>query len=269
MKTFLFQLFLAIMFFSCTEKTQERKPEISTEPPKVSNLLLQGADSMAAKAFMDSANSIVYRGRFPCRDCAGIWQTILFRKDNTYLQEQSIAGKNKPLQKSYGSWRIEGDKIELIQNGKSEIVFRISSDTLFAVNISNVALNDSSKYSLIKRKLASVDPVWNKKRSQGIDFFGMGNEPAWTIEIVNGKSVRFKLENRKEDIVAPLESIVENSDSIVYHLTSDQVSWSVIIFPEFCMVGNSDDLYRYKVVVTHEGEVYTGCGIMLHQLENL
>ena len=160
-----------------------------------------------ATTFADSLPSGAYQGMFPCKGCEGIQQTIVFNDDKSYKQEQIILGKECSPKTSEGTWQRKNGTIELSQNNKTAIILMKKKDTLFGVNINGVLVNDSSKYILTKRKLAANNPVWNKKRSQGIDFAGLGNEPFWTLEIDNEKFILFNVAGWKKPVIVPVKSL--------------------------------------------------------------
>ena len=83
----------------------------------------------------DSLPLGAYQGIFPCKDCDGVQQTILFNADKTFREEQMIWSKNEAPKISEGYWQIKNGKIELIQNNKPVINFIKKRDTLFAVKL--------------------------------------------------------------------------------------------------------------------------------------
>jgi uncharacterized membrane protein len=266
MKTMFQIIFIYMVSFSCTQNNSEEK-QTALESTYTQDTLVVVKDSSKSTSGLDSLLPGAYQGIFPCNDCKGIQQTILFKKDNTYKQEQVAIGKYESPKMSYGSWHIQNNKIQLSQNDDSEILFRFSNDTLFAQKINHIPIADSSKYTLTKRLLASESSASEIKRKEGIDFAGKGNEPFWQLDIIDGKSIRFKMPDWKTSVIAPLESMIENSDSLVYHLVTHQTKWSVTVFPQFCDDSMNDFLYEYIVQVHYNDETYKGCGVKLEKME--
>ena len=260
-------LIISIIFFSCDEGSTNQKTIFVTDTTKVQDTVIFLKDSTMATTFADSLPSGAYQGMFPCKGCEGIQQTIIFNDDKTYKEEQMVWGKNAIPKTSEGNWQRKDGKIELTQSNKTAIVLIKKKDTLFAININGVAVNNSSKYILSKRKLARDNPAWDKKRSEGIDFAGVGNEPFWNLEIDNEKFILFKLADWKKPMIVPVEKPLVNEDSTVYKLRTDTTKWTITIFPQFCSDGMSDYLYQYKVNVNYKGTLYKGCGIMLNKKE--
>jgi uncharacterized lipoprotein NlpE involved in copper resistance len=191
MKFVIYFLFTAIVFYSCDDGSSNQSSVKDTttvsvmDTTKVQDTVIFLKDSTIATTFADSLPSGAYQGMFPCKGCEGIQQTIVFNDDKSYKEEQLIWGKDAIPKTSEGTWQRRNGRIELSQNNKTSIILMKKKDTLFGMNINGVLVNDSSKYILTKRKLAANNSVWNKKRSQGIDFTGLGNEPFWTVEIDN------------------------------------------------------------------------------------
>ncbi|MEP6948682.1 MAG: copper resistance protein NlpE N-terminal domain-containing protein [Ginsengibacter sp.] len=273
MKFAIYSLCIAIIFYSCDDgsSTQSSVKDSTTvsviDTTRVQDTVIFLKDSTIATTFADSLPTGAYQGMFPCKGCEGIQQTIIFNDDKSYKQEQLVWGKDAMPTTSEGIWQRKNGRIELSQNNKTAIILMKKKDTLFGVNINGVLVNDSSKYILTKRKLAANNSVWNKKRSQGIDFTGLGNEPFWTLEIDNEKFILFKLAGWKKPVIVPVEKPVINKDSTLYNLKTDTTKWTLTILPQFCNDGMSDYLYQYRVKVNYKGILYRGCGIMLNNKE--
>ncbi len=255
---------IAIILISCNESPQSEKPVVVKDTTKIQDTIIV-KDSIMNSTIADSLPLGAYQGIFPCKDCDGIQQTILFNADKTFKEEQMIWSKNEPPKKSEGTWRLKNGKIELTQNNKPVINFVKKRDTLFAVNINGVGVNNSSKYVLTKRNLARNNPAWDKKRLQGADFAAIGNEPFWDLEINYEKSISFKLADWKQAVTTSIEKPLLDKDSTIYKLKSDTIKWTITIFPQFCNDGMSDYLYQYKVNVKYNGILYKGCGVMLSE----
>ena len=267
MKFVSFLVCIIIILTSCDEGVTKQDTVYVNDTTHVQDTVIFLKDSVAATTFADSLPSGAYQGMFPCKGCEGIQQTILFNDDKTYRQEQLVWGKDAMAKTSMGTWQRKDGKIELSQNNKTAIILMKRMDTLYGVNINGIPVNDASKYILTKRKLAANNAAWNKKRSEGIDFTGLGNEPFWSLEIDNEKFIMFNLAGWRKPVIVPIEKPVTNKDSTFYLLKSDTTRWSVTIFPQFCSDGMSDYLYQYKVNVNYQGTLYKGCGILLNNKE--
>jgi uncharacterized membrane protein len=213
-------------------------------------------------SFVDTLPSGAYQGVFPCKGCKGIQQTIFFNDDKSFLQEQKMLGKETTPKTSIGIWDYKAGTIELFQNNKTALSLIKKEDTLLIVAINHTSVTDPAKYTLTKRKLAEDNPVWNKKKLQGIDFAAIGNEPSWSLDIDNEKSVVFNIATFNKPLVLRTAKPVIVKDSISYVIKKDSTLLTVTIFPQFCNDSMSDYLYQYRVNVKYRGSLYKGCGIM-------
>jgi uncharacterized membrane protein len=260
---------IALILFSCNGGQGNGKPVSVKDTSVVQDTVVFVRDSTMLSTYADSLPSGAYQGVFPCQDCDGLQQTILFRPDKTFKQEQLIWGRNEIPKISEGSWTRKNGKIELSQNGKNAMVLVKKKDTLFTVSIGGVDLNNSSKYFLTTRSLARDNPVWLDKQKKGIDFAAAGNEPFWNLEIDKERSISFKLGDWKKPLMIPIEKPLITKDSIFYKLKADTTKWTISIYPQFCNDGMSDYLYQYKVSVDYNGVNYRGCGVMLSKNNSL
>lgn len=255
-------LFFCVTLFSCYE-AQENEDRSPVAKDTIANDTTNFIKDSITLNNSDSLPLGAYQGIFPCPDCDGIQQTILFTKEKIFKEEQMVWGKNEALKSSEGTWEIKHDTIKLMQNNKSVIDLIHKSDTLFPLTINSIRLINSSKYFLTKRTLAINNPLWQKKQKAGIDFEATGNEPFWDLEIDKENFISFKLADWKKPIVVRKAKPEVTSDSIFYKFKFDTSNWTVTILPQFCNDGMSDYLYQYKVNVNYNGTRYKGCGIML------
>jgi uncharacterized membrane protein len=253
---------IALIFFSCNDGSKNEKAVSVTDTTKINDTIIV-KDSLENSTVDDSLPLGAYQGIFPCKDCDGVQQTILFNTDKTFREEQMIWSKNETPKISEGNWQIKDGKIELIQNNKPVISFIKKRDTLLAVEINRILISNSSNYMLTKRNLAINNPVWEKKKLEGIDFAAIGNEPFWSLDIDFEKSISFKLADWKKPVITGIEKPISNKDSTIYKLKSDTTVWTITIYSQFCNDGMSDYLYQYKVNVKYNGILYKGCGVML------
>ena len=85
---------IAIILFSCNESSQNEKTVIVKDTTKIQDTIIV-KDSVLNSTIADSLPLGAYQGIFPCKDCDGIQQTILFNIDKTFREEQMIWSKNE------------------------------------------------------------------------------------------------------------------------------------------------------------------------------
>lgn len=257
-------LCFSIIFYGCAEPVKQKEETVYvSDTTRVQDTVVFIKDSTMAQIFADSLPEGAYQGMFPCKDCEGIQNTIIFSPNKTYSREEMPWGSPARPYQAKGKWERKDNKIVLYANGKPELKFRYRKDTLVNVESNGNRLSDSSKYILTKRSLASENKSWAQKKNQGIDFVGVGNEPFWSLEIDNEKMVVFKLAEWKKPVIVPIEKPYVKNDSTYYSLMSDNTAWSVTILPQYCSDGMSDFLYQQKVIVRYKGTAYRGCGVVL------
>ncbi len=254
-------------FFSCTETPTKEKTIFVTDTTRVQDTVIFIKDSTMAQTFADSLPLGAYQGMFPSKGYEGIQQTIIFSADKKYNREEMLWGSAALPQRTDGRWERKEGKIWLYHNNKPVMKFRLKKDTLINVEANSTAIKDSMKYVMTQRNLASDRTSWDKKKAEGIDFVGIGNEPFWSLEIDNEKLILFKLADWQKPVIVPIEKPVINKDSTFYSLPIEDSRWTVTIIPHFCSDGMSDFLYQYKTIVRYKGSAYEGCGVMLNNAE--
>ena len=247
-------IIIGIIIFSCNQTPTKEKTVFVNDTTHVQDTVIFVKDSTMAASFADSLPLGAYQGMYPCKGCEGIQQTILFTPDKKYRLEELTWGKSSIPKKTEGIWERKSGMIWMYQPGRKPMKFFLRKDSLFT---------DSLQYALVKRELATINPSWKQKQSEGIDFIGVGNEPFWSLEIDNEKMILFKLADWKKPVIFPAEKPTVIKDSTLYNLSSEGSPLRITIFPQFCSDGMSDVLYQYKVVVSFKGNMYKGCGIML------
>ena len=196
-----------------------------------------------------------YQVMLPCTDCKAIEHTIFFNDDLSYQIEEKRWDKQNAISRTTGNWRPNEGKIWAYENDKVRARYEWRGDTLVYI--------EPSDNTIIMQKLISVlqNEVWRNKKSEGIEFFGIGNEPFWNIEIDEEKYIRFGLADWVKPVSFKAAKPVSNTDSIIYKTGKNTAALHVTIFNQFCSDGMSDNIYNNKVRVVYKGVEYNGCGI--------
>jgi len=198
----------------------------------------------------------IYQTTLPCTDCKGLQHTIAFYKDKTFrLEEEKWGGKNS-LSKTTGNWNTTNNVISLYKDQLVIGQYKWKRDTLAYVQNAN-------EYSLHKLTSASENEVWKNKKKEGLEFFGVGNEPFWNIEIDEQKFIAFHLSDWEKAVRFKFSKPLVSADSISYNTSNDAATVQLTIYDQFCSDGMSDFIYSNKVKLVYNGTVYQGCGIFL------
>ncbi|MFN2438783.1 MAG: copper resistance protein NlpE N-terminal domain-containing protein [Chitinophagaceae bacterium] len=196
-----------------------------------------------------------YQVMLPCADCKAIEHTVFFNDDLSYRIEEKRWDKQADISSTTGNWRPNEGKIWAYENDKVRARYIWRGDTLLYI--------EPSDNTIIMQKLSTAlqNEVWRNKKKEGIEFFGIGNEPFWNIEIDEQKYIRFNLAEWAKPISFKAVQPISNADSVMYKTGKDTAALEVTIYNQFCSDGMSDNIYNNKVRVVYRGIEYNGCGI--------
>jgi uncharacterized membrane protein len=262
--TFLFAGLFILSFASCNLFDKKNPPATDTLTIKSTDTVRLTRDSIINQPVSYAIPAGFYQGMLPCKSCEGIQQTILFESDNSFKTEEVNWGTKTPPKKQEGKWEKKSDTILLYVNNKLASKFRFHLDSLVTLFRDGKAIDagDMQNYLLLRKTSAGANTAWREKGEQGIDFYGVGNEPFWNIEIDNEKMILFKLADWQKPVIVPIEKPKIYNDSTVY-IIPDSTRLHITIINEFCSDGMSDFLYEQKIQVRYKGQLYKGCGMWL------
>lgn len=145
---------------------------------------------------------------------------------------------------------------------------------LFVLSFSVLKSEDKTHYSHMK-----INPVNNSEISkdtseinlskfkEGIDFYAMGNEPFWNLDIAKNQFVKFNSLNGDSVKLGSVQSEKAMDANIVrYYSKTEKGSFTATIYDEKCMDNMSGVEFKYKVVVEINNfgdpdyKKFTGCG---------
>jgi uncharacterized membrane protein len=267
MKTILFLLVMAILGFGIWYYIRVNKPFGTTsEKITLTDTLIITKDSLIDATVFDSIPAGFYQGMLPCKNCEGIQRTIAFSKDHFKMEDLSH-GKSLSVKKTEGTWEKHKDRFVLYQDDKAISMYKLVKDSLIIVENNGGRVPDSlsSQYVLFKKNTAPENPSWKKRKSEGIDIIGNGNEPFWSLEIDNEKLILFRSSASEKPVIVPIEKPVITKDSTIYSITTEIGDvLRVSIASAFCHDGMGDHLYEYKMTVRYKGQIYKGCAINMN-----
>lgn len=195
----------------------------------------------------------IYQAQLP----GGVEHTLAFYPNRRYHLEERKGGKT-PTRAS-GEWAPSGGNIWLYRKGVVMGRYRWQGDTL-------VYLLDDREHKLTRLQWAMDNDVWRNKKKEGLEFFGVGNEPFWNIAIDEQKAIAFHLAEWTRPLSFPPAKPLTAGDSIQYHTGNDSATLRVVIYQRFCSDGMSDYTYDQQVKVVYKGRVYQGCGLLFRSL---
>jgi uncharacterized membrane protein len=267
MRSFIFLLIVIIIGVGIWYYvTQYHGPDTLSEKTTVTDTLVIVKDSIINAKVYDSIPMGFYQGMLPCKNCEGIQRTILFTKDDHFKMEELLWGKGTQAKKTEGNWEMDKGRFLLYQNDKVISRYRLAKDSLINIENNGTRIPDSMsrQYVLFKKNTAPENPSWIKRKTEGIDIIGNGNDPFWSVEIDEEKLILFKLATADKPVIVPIEKPTITKDSTVYSVDTGLGGLlKISISARFCSDGSSDHVYEYKMTVWYKGQMYKGCAVFL------
>lgn len=243
-------ILLLTLCLACNQQAKDNGTN-DTLPPdgtELNDTLPVGPDTTLPSAAIRAPQGF-YRVVLP----GGREQTLAFYSGQRYRLEER-AGRGEPA-RTTGEWTPAGGDLWLYSVGAVVGKYRWQGDTLYY-------LLGGKQYPLQELQWAMDNNVWRSKGKAGVEFFGVGNEPFWNIEIDEQKVIAFRLAEWTEPVrFSPVRPVVVG-DSIQYNAARDTATLRVVIYHRFCSDGMSDFIYDRQVKVVYNNTVYMGCGLL-------
>lgn len=217
-----------------------------------------------------------YLGMLPCTDCDKIIYRLQLNEDETYQAKITFQGKNNTISKK-GRYSITDRltvELDDYLNGMNMFLPESNGLLLLDRNGNKYTGDHADQYYLLPITRSSEEPskkrrtmMLQKKWKEGVDFFALGNEPFWSLDIDFQKSIYFKDLNGLE-FTAPAVEPDKAMDAFVkrYRSVTDSGEIIVEINKEKCydtMSGEKFD-YSVKIDIKKSGEndykTFQGCG---------
>lgn len=207
-----------------------------------------------------------YTGTIPCSDCSNITRKILLLADHTFHLKDEFNGIELPPKEAEGRWLTSNDQLQLLVNNALIKRFAVTNKGLKEISLTG-APEPLYTNTYLSRKIIGADNIaWMEKKAAGIDFFGLGNEPFWLMEIDKDKQISFLQVDSSQPAVFPYVEAIQQNGQYIYNPDSSGNGIQIIITPQFCSDGMSDNWYEYKVEARYNGVTYVGCGVKLNRL---
>jgi len=205
-----------------------------------------------------------YTGVIPCDDCRNITRRILFLADHRFHMKDEFNGREAAPRETEGQWQSTNDQLQLLVNNTVTRRFAVTNKGLSELSLTG-APNVLYPDSYLSRKIIGADNIaWMEKKAAGIDFFALGNEPFWLMEIDRDKQISFLRVDSSAPTIFPYMAAMQQNGQYLYNVQKDSATMQISITPQFCTDGMSDNWYEYKVEAKYNGIMYTGCGVKLN-----
>ncbi len=210
-------------------------------------------------AIEPAEEKIILPAREKIQEPSGVYQTVLpgnighivaFNSDHTFQLQESFANDSTIV--ITGNWSPSNGYIWLYKDQVVRARYRWKGKQLEYYNPAQ-----KKGFPMNPMQDIATNTTWQKKKDEGISFFGIGNEPFWNVSIDKNDSLSFRLADWKES----LKTVVvkkQSGDSLLYH-SGDSIHLTIL--PHFCSDGMSDNVYRNSVKIQYKKEVFRGCGM--------
>jgi uncharacterized membrane protein len=249
----MYRLFTALLItcLACNQQARDNGGTIDTLPTdgtELNDSLPLQPDTALQPVSVPEPRGL-YRVTLP----GGVEHTLAFYGGHRYRLEERT-GRKEPA-RTEGEWAPTGGALWLYRQGVVVGKYRWQGDTL-------VYLLRDKEYPLQPLSWAMDNDVWRNKGKAGIEFFGVGNEPFWNVEVDEQKAIAFHLAEWTAPVRFPPARPVVSGDSIQYNTANDSATLRVVVYRRFCSDGMSDFTYDQQVKVVYNARVYNGCGLL-------
>lgn len=186
-------------------------------------------------------------------------QTVMFNKDLTYRLEEKYPDRDS-IVITEGTWSPSDGYIWLYKDQIVRSRYKWNGDKL---QYYSPQLKKNYTMNAL-RDVMQNDP-WKNKAEEGVVVYGIGTEPFWKIEYSKKDTISFSLADWEHPVKMKIDSAFNSKDSTVYIAQKDSAKIHLTIFPYFCSDGMSDFIYRNKIKVQYNQQVYYGCGMIYNK----
>jgi len=262
MKSKLVILFVSVLFFTACGTTKKSTNKVT---------------KIKSDAFSET-----YSGIIPCADCEGIEYVINFIDDFTYDTKSAYLGKTVEDFESSGNYRIEDGIIQLLGDDEGVHYFKKSGENLLVLDSNRKKVTGSLSDMYVLKPVAkqaetaegNVHKLKIKRAGEGVDFFAIGNEPFWSLNMDFEKKFQFEALSGISLSTPPIASKdMLNTEKASYSVTTESGTLKIEIRKESCQDGMSGQLFDFTVSVkVNKGDNpdftnYSGCGTYTFDLK--
>jgi uncharacterized membrane protein len=205
-----------------------------------------------------------YTGIIPCSDCYSIKRKILLLADHQFRLKDEFNGREAAPLETAGRWQTTNDRLELLVNNRVFKHFAVTNKGLSELSMVGAPAPLYPDTYLSATIIGADNIAWMEKKAAGIDFFALGNEPFWLMEIDVDKQISFLRVDSTAPTVFPYVPAVQQNGQYIFNVKKESDSIQIVIQPQFCSDGMSDNWYEFKVDVRYGGGSYLGCGVKLN-----
>ena len=259
-------LYSCILIVSCGLEPEKKDSVVSSVPDTVaqSSQVITTADTDVSFA-RDTAivkpvvrtpvkkPSGTYQFLLPAEDGKKILHTIAFYRGTFRLQEEY---NRDSLVVTEGTWAPSRDFIWLYKDQVVRGRYTWKGDTL-----QYFSPEQKKTYAMYPLTPATENAVWQTKRKEGQQLYGVGTEPFWSVEVTKDDSIIVNMPDWNAPLRAKITEASATDESAVFSAVRDSVR--LVVHSYFCSDGMSDFLYTKRLELVYKGQTYRGCGEFL------
>ncbi len=201
-----------------------------------------------------------YGGYLPCSDCPGIEFTLTLDRDGTYSESLFYTDRSVQAIARSGTFTIDGEVVILDKRDAGMKYFARHPRGLLMLDTNrNIITGDLSERYILSRKaqygatMQNTDAVMRmqEKMKEGIEFYALGSEPSWSLDIDFDKFMRFNSLTAIPELSTPpgREAKAQDADVTSYRARTDDGMLIVQIFKGPCEDTLSGEAFPFTVRV--------------------
>ncbi len=219
-----------------------------------------------------SAWTGTYTGKFPGKDARRIHYKLTLNQDLTFQEEILINGQSTPPKITKGEYRITTKEILVLIDKKDPYQYFKKTSTgiqLLDNKGKEIYGTHADKYILKRQVLETPQNqvILEKKMLEGIDFYAIGNNPSWTLDIDFEKNMTFKYIDGSSHITQATKSPqTTDVNATRYRAVTENSELLVAITEGQCKDNKTGEMFTSKVQIDakkttdKDYQHFEGCG---------
>jgi heat shock protein HslJ/uncharacterized membrane protein len=218
-----------------------------------------------------------YVGKIPCADCEAIQYSLELFQDKTYKSTLTYLGKSHTPVSHEGNFTTKGNIIQLDDNAGSMNYFQKVEDGFLLLDKNGKVIEGdlANNYKFIpktevseNKESSGMQKILLKKQAENIDFYAIGNEPSWSLDMDFDNVMRFKTLNGIEYSAPAVTPVLAQDHNVKrYRAITESGEIIIQIIQGDCTDTMSGQKFSYQVTVDYktsketEYTSFKGCGM--------
>jgi uncharacterized membrane protein/uncharacterized lipoprotein NlpE involved in copper resistance len=203
-----------------------------------------------------------YQGTLPCADCPGIDYQISLFEDQHYKELMVYRDRNEGKATiDTGLWKMENDSVVSLV-GREPQRFLFEAGKLYHLDREGGRVTGALADNYILRPVEGGRNYrqLREKAAAGADFWAVGNEPGWTLELDREKTIFFQDMNGDSLRMTTPRPKPDTDTLQVYTPKHEKTEFILTIRHRACIDDMSGFMRPYTVEVQVNDKNYRGCG---------